>query len=61
MSVGVWGGKLSDGSMGGKLSQRVEHFENEVDKHDGLKEVYSLLAKYYFRIISKSLSSESKP
>lgn len=24
--------------MGGKLSQRVEHFENEVDKHDGRKE-----------------------
>ena len=24
--------------MGGKLSQRVEHFENEVDKHDWRKE-----------------------
>jgi hypothetical protein len=35
MSVGLRVGKLSGGSMGGKLSQRVEHFENEVDKHDG--------------------------
>ena len=38
MSVGVRGGKLSGGSMGGKLSQRVEHFENEVDKQNGRKE-----------------------
>ena len=39
MSVGVRGGKLNDGSMGGKLSQRVEHFENEVDKHDERKSI----------------------
>jgi hypothetical protein len=38
MSVSVRGGKLISGSMGGKLSQRVEHFENEVDKRDGRKE-----------------------
>jgi len=38
MSVGVRGGKLIGGSMGGKLSQRIEHFENEVDKHDGRKD-----------------------
>lgn len=38
MSVGVREGRLSGGSMGGKLSQRVEHFENEVDKQNERKE-----------------------
>ena len=58
MSVCVRGGKFSGGSVGGKLSQRVEYFESEVDKQDGIKDSSHLQDTVYFRM---SLSSNRKP
>jgi hypothetical protein len=62
INVGGCGeGKFSSGAMGGKLSQRVEHFESEVDKHDGRREFIHLYDKYCYGIISKYLSNNRKP